>query len=1322
MKDKPEKESINVTVHGAVHSKAAEDRLPEYEKVIESLDEMIAVVDRDYQYVLANRAFLKFRGLEREQLIGHSVPEIFGEEVFDEVIKPRLDKCFQGEIVRFEMKRTVLDLGGRHLFVSYLPLQGQRGVDRVACVLRDITGQKQAEEVLRQSENQLVEAQHIAHIGSWHWDLQTNDRAWSSELYRIFGLNPDDPAPSLDTALVESVHPDDRDLFRSAVEASIQNGEPCSFVYRIIRRDGAERVIHSRGNVVTDSDGKPIRMFGTAHDITERRRAEDALREAERKYRDIFENAGEGIFQSTPEGRYIAANPALARIHGFDSPEDLIRARNDISNQTYVDPSQRVEFKRLLERHGSVRGFEHQIFRKDGSRIWISVNARAVRDDQGKVMYYEGTARDFTERKRAEEAMSKLAAIVESTEDAIVGKTLEGAISSWNKGAERVYGYRAEEVIGAPVSILHPPGCIDELANIQEKICRGEAVEHYETERVRKDGQMINVSLTVSPIRNADGLVIGASTIARDITARKRNEAEIAALLTRELQLRLEAEVLRDANIALTKDLSLENVLKTLLGCLSKLVPYDSANVMLLDDDGQFVVSALSGYEKFEEVEFSRAIRLDPNTNPLLRQICATRQSVLVGDARAEPGWQSVSGASHVRNWIGVPLVAYGQVIGLYSLDKAEPHVFKPDQVRLAETLAAQAASAIKNAQLFRAARHYSAELEERIAEQKQAEAALRASEQELRLFNLATNDMFWNWDFLTGRVTRSMGFERAFGYSEVEIDPTISWWEERLHPDDRERVLNEFRTALERGHKSCTYEYRFRRHDGSYATISDRAYIARDQSGNGVRAIGAMTDITERKHTEAALRESEERYRDLVENSRELICTHDLEGLVLSANRAVAEAVGYDLDEFVGKKTIRDVLAPEVRHQFDEYMARLRKDGATTGIMYAQTKSGERRVWDYHNSLRTEGVAKPVVRGMARDITEERRARQALRLSEERYRELFENARDALYVHDLSGRYTSFNRAAEELSGFSREEILGKHFSNFVAPGFLKDARTNLCKKLDLEGETTYEIELIRKDRSRVPLEVSSRLIYEKGKPVGVQGVARDITDRKRAREALRTYSQRLIEAQEAERQVIARELHDEIGQVLTAVRINLQSIQRSAQPGSQLLSIDDSLVIVDEALSRVRELSLNLRPSVLDNLGLSSALRWYVDRYAQRSGIVAELKSDLEEGRRLRVELETACFRIVQEALTNVARHSQATQVRVHLTSSNGTLDLKIKDNGVGFNVDALLKDSLPARALGLRGMEERAVAARGSFKIDSVPTRGTEVSVSFPLKDGR
>jgi PAS domain S-box-containing protein len=593
-----------------------------------------------------------------------------------------------------------------------------------------------------------------------------------------------------------------------------------------------------------------------------------------------------------------------------------------------------------------------------------------------------------------------------------------------------------------------------------------------------------------------------------------------------------------------------------------------------------------------------------------------------------------------------------------------------------------------------------------------------------------------------------------------------------------------------------------------------------------------------------AATKESEDRFRSLVAVTSQVVWAAGPEGNITADVPAWRNITGQSLEEIMGAGWLNAV-HPSDRERVEQAWAagvRQKKSYQTQGRIRQQ--DGSYRYYSIRGVpvFEENGTTVQEWVDAAKDITERRRAEAGLRESEERYRELFENAREALYVHDLSGRYTSFNRAAEQLSGYTRDEIIGKHFSNFVAPAHLKHVRENFCKKLDDEGETTYEIDLITKDRRRVPVEVSSRLIFENGKPVGVQGVARDITDRKRADEArarfelivessddaiigktldgtivswnsgaekiygysarevigchisilvppdrndevrrhlerirrgesishyetlgrrkdgklinvsltispirdaakkivgvstiardvtkskqaekaLQTFSRRLIEAQEAERQSIARELHDEIGQVLTAVRINLQSLQRSG-PALQASPIEESLSIVDEALDRVRELSLNLRPSVLDNLGLSSALRWYVDRYARRSGIVADLSSEIEDGLRLRVEVETACFRIVQEALTNVARHAQATQVSVRLRRSNGNLELKIHDNGVGFNVDALLKDSPPAWALGLRGMEERAVAAQGSFKIDSAPMRGTEVRASFPLKDG-
>jgi PAS domain S-box-containing protein len=542
---------------------------------------------------------------------------------------------------------------------------------------------------------------------------------------------------------------------------------------------------------------------------------------------------------------------------------------------------------------------------------------------------------------------------------------------------------------------------------------------------------------------------------------------DLAGLLAREQAVRRETEILRDANIALTENLSLDRILETLLDYLTKLVPYDSANVMLRQGESQFVVSALRRYERFQDIEATRAIALDGDANPLLRRICVTKQSVVVRDTNDEPQWQTVSGADHVRNWMGVPLVASGKVIGLYSLDKAEPDFFRPEHARLAETLAARAASAIQNAQLFAQSQHYVAELEERIMERKRAEAALRESE--------------------------------------------------------------------------------------------------------------------------------------------------------------------------------------------------------------------------------------------------------------ERYRELFENARDAIYVHDLDGNYISINRAGERLSGYTRDEILGRNFAEFIAGQHIEHVRDCLLSKLARSGETTYEVVVIAKDGRHVPVEVSSRAICENGMIVGVQGTARDITERKQTQDTLRMFSRQLIDAQEDERRRISRDLHDQIGQALTAVKINLHSVQRVCAEPEASHCIKDNIDAVDEALRLVRDLSVDLRPPLLDDLGLATALSWYVDRYARRSGLAAEVKIDLpNQNERFSRELETACFRIAQEALTNIARHARAKHVRLQLTRTEALLEMIVKDDGVGFDLAALRKRAPRAATLGLLGMQERASAAGGRIQIHSAPSEGTEIVFTVPLAD--
>jgi signal transduction histidine kinase len=222
---------------------------------------------------------------------------------------------------------------------------------------------------------------------------------------------------------------------------------------------------------------------------------------------------------------------------------------------------------------------------------------------------------------------------------------------------------------------------------------------------------------------------------------------------------------------------------------------------------------------------------------------------------------------------------------------------------------------------------------------------------------------------------------------------------------------------------------------------------------------------------------------------------------------------------------------------------------------------------------------------------------------------------------------------------------------------------------------------------------------------------------ERQRTSRKLQELSHRVVEVQESERRHIARELHDEIGQSLTAAEMNLQAALQMRGTEALEQRLEESIQAVERVLEQVHDLSLNLRPSMLDDLGLEPALRWYTHRQAALTGLKAEFRSDpLEE--RLDPMVETECFRVAQEALTNVVRHAQARSVKVDLTRRNGHLHLTVRDDGVGFDVRELRNEAVRGASLGLLSMEERAALAGGGLKLDSEPGQGTEVHAWFPL----
>ena len=232
-----------------------------------------------------------------------------------------------------------------------------------------------------------------------------DDADWTMEFVsegctRLTGYAPEDLLLNGRLSYEELTHPDDRQRVRDTIDAAVAKGRRFQVEYRIQHADGRVRWVWEHGVGVRDENGLVTAIEGIVEDITARVEAEQALREAERRYRSLFDNAIEGIFRTTPDGRYLDANPALARIYGFATPQDLVASLRDIKTQLYVDPGRREEFMRIVKARGEIGGFESRVYRKNGDTIWISENARAVFDDEGRVLHYEGTVEDITERRQ----------------------------------------------------------------------------------------------------------------------------------------------------------------------------------------------------------------------------------------------------------------------------------------------------------------------------------------------------------------------------------------------------------------------------------------------------------------------------------------------------------------------------------------------------------------------------------------------------------------------------------------------------------------------------------------------------------------------------------------------------------------------------------------------------------------------------------------------------------------------------------------------------------------------------------------------------------
>lgn len=339
---------------------------------------------------------------------------------------------------------------------------------------------------------------------------------------------------------------------------------------------------------------------------------------------------------------------------------------------------------------------------------------------------------------------------------------------------------------------------------------------------------------------------------------------------------------------------------------------------------------------------------------------------------------------------------------------------------------------------------------------------------------------------------------------------------------------------------------------------------------------------------------------------------------------------------------------------------------------------------------------------------------------SEKHYRELFESAHDAIWVHDLEGNILSANKATEMLTGYSSKQLSGLNVREILSPEGLQIARE--VRRSLLKGQTMpqpYEQRLIRRDGTEATLTLTTNLVSRDGQPQAFQNIARDITEQKRMQENLRSYVHQITRAQEEERLRIAHELHDSSAQNLIAMLHRLENFLRDqtelpVEKARELWAFHEQ---IKDTLQEIRGLSRNLRPSILDDVGLLSALHLIVRELKTEYGIEASLHVQGVE-RRFPQEVELLLFRVVQEALRNIGKHSRASNAEVSIKFEESKTTVIVRDNGTGFQLPVKISDLSRSGKLGLVGMEERVQLLNGSLKVESEPGKGTSVIVEAPV----
>ena len=1307
---------------------------------------------------------------------------------------------------------------GKPIYVqaSYTILKGKENtVTGCSIIHRDITEKKKAEKLLLDFNEKLnsevqektLEIKEVldrfkiitraTNDVVWDTDLKNGTVWWNDNFYEKLGYTLADGTNSMHF-WDEHLHPDDKERVTGHINYVLQQSSAniWSNEYRFRKADGNYINIYDRSYVMRDENGKAIRMIGSMADVTDLFAAREELNQSEEKYRALVEQATDGIFLASTTGQFVLVNSSACKLLGYSIEELMQLSIDDITDKENTS-DESLRFAELRQVKNLIT--ERVLKTKYGELIRVEVNARPLND--GRLLSF---VRDITEKRKVEEAIVKSNArfhiISKATSDIVWDWNLQDENLWWNDNYYTNLGYKKQKEF-VPIedwyNHIHP-GDIARIKNkIRKAISGTDSVWRDEYRYAKSDGTYLNFLDRGYIIRDREGKAYRMIGSMADITdlfltreELKQSEERYRSLIeqaSEAIMIYSFDGTIHSSNISAVsltgytpEEFSKLTIKDFLIGDMivdhSKYEAILSGNAATFNrqfkrKDGSVIEIEITAklLSDGKIIAFGRDITERKKAEEALRKseiylrgtLDATNDGILTIDNtgkvinannRFAELWHispqlmeqkdDEALLGYVTDQLADPGTFISRVKDLYQSDKTDFDILQFKDKRIFERYSTPLLlnkDIVGRVWSFRD-----------ITERKKAEVNQQRQFDELQqLYNLsvkfgqekevekiyehAINSllnglMADRCSILLFDAEGVMRFKAAKGLSDGYIQATqghspwsmgtknpASIFIENIATDEsmmqwRDIILNEGIVSLafipliyqDRLIGKCMIYYN-ERHHFSENEIQFAQTIAHN-----------IAFSVERNRANEALQASENRYHSLVEQAADAIALFDAKGKILEVNNSAVQLLGYTHKELM-KLSLADILTDEEILKNPVQYDLLEKGLSTIKQRKMRRKDGQIVITEVNSKILPDGR----FLSMVRDLTDRIEAQKQI----EKEKELSDNIIDSMpgvfYLYDEKGKFIRWNKQLEIVTGYSTKEIASIHPTQFFEGEEKKYIEQRIAKVFS-EGVSDAEADFIFKNGNSKPYYFKAILINFEGRPC-LLGTGIDISDRKKAEKelndsykAIRKLTSHLQNVREEDRAHIAREIHDELGQQLTVLKMDVSWINKRIGPTDDVVKqkMNDLLNMLDETVKTVRRISSELRPSLLDDLGLTAAMEWQLQEFKKRSDIKISFTTPAAE-----IDLpdmvKIGLFRIFQESLTNVVRHSQAKKLKISLLHKDNNLILSIEDDGKGFDKDKIANK----RTLGILGMRERTSMIGGSYEITGTPGKGTTVVVIIP-----